>query len=160
MNKKQFLKFPEFPGGKQAFQTYITENLMYPEEAVKHKIEGIVYLSAHIDDNGNILTTSVEKGLGYGCDEEAIRLIQEVHFGGVTNRGIRLKSKKKFRIRFSLDELNKRNQPQKNEKIETSVEIKYTYKKEKDFQEKLISENQKEKPESSKASYSYTITLK
>ena len=157
MNNKKFLKYPEFPGGKKAFQSYISDNLKYPEDAIKHNIKGIVYLSANIDDNGNVLEITVEKGLGYGCDEEAVRLIREVHFGGVTNKGIRLKTKKKFRIRFSPDE---RNQPLKNDKIETSVEIKYTYKKETDSQEKLISEKYTAKPESSKAPYSYTITLK
>jgi TonB family protein len=107
MHKKKFLKLPEYPGGKEEFRKYILGHLVYPEKALQEKIEGIVYVSAQIDDNGEVLDVKVEKGLGYGCDEEAVRLIQGLHFGGVKNQGIRLKTRKKFRIEFKLKKITR-----------------------------------------------------
>ncbi len=100
--KKKFLKLPEFPGGKEAFREYIKENQIYPKEALLKKVEGVVFLSAEIDDNGNILDVSVEKPVGAGCDEEAVRLIRNVQFGKVKNKGRRVKIRRKFKIEFKL----------------------------------------------------------
>jgi TonB family protein len=102
VQKKRFLKLPEYPGGKEEFRKYILENLKYPEEALKKRIEGTVHLSADINDNGEVLDVQIVKGIGYGCDEEAARLVSGCHFGGVKNQGVRLKTRKKFRIRFEL----------------------------------------------------------
>ena len=99
---KKFLKLPEYPGGKEAFKKYIRENLIYPKEALEKRIYGIVYLKAEITDNGEVLNVTVEKGVGAGCDEEAIRLIKNVQYTSVKNRGKRVKTKKKFRIEFKL----------------------------------------------------------
>ncbi|MDD4756608.1 MAG: energy transducer TonB [Prolixibacteraceae bacterium] len=99
---KIFLNLPEYPGGKLAFKKYLKENLVYPEEAKRNNVHGIVQLIAEIDDNGYVKNVIVEKGIGAGCDEEAVRLIKNVRFGGVKNRGIRLKTRKKFKIEFKL----------------------------------------------------------
>lgn len=104
MKKKHFLKLPEYPGGKEEFRKYILENLKYPEEALKNRVEGIVHISAEINDNGEVSNAKIEKGIGFGCDEEALRLIYDAHFGEVKNRGLRVKTKKKFRIQFKLNE--------------------------------------------------------
>ncbi len=104
MKKKTFLKLPEYPGGKEEFRKFILENLKYPSLAIEKKIQGIVYLSAEINDHGDVLNVRIEKGLGYGCDEEAVRLINSVQFGGVNNHGVRVKTRKRFRIEFKLKE--------------------------------------------------------
>src|SRR5512135_1237820 len=98
MKHRKFLHLPEYPGGKVFFENYLRENLVYPEEAIKHNIEGIVFLSATVDDNGLITEINIEKGIGFGCDEEAIRLLENLHFGRVRNPGVRVKTHKKFRI--------------------------------------------------------------
>ncbi len=99
---KVFLNLPEYPGGKIAFKNYLKSNLVYPKEAVKGRIEGVVHLIAEIDDNGYVNAVTVEKGIGAGCDGEAVRLIKNLRFGGVKNRGIRVKTRKKFKIEFKL----------------------------------------------------------
>jgi len=99
---KVFLNLPEYPGGKLALKKYLKDNLVYPEKAVKNRVEGIVHLIAEINDNGYVHSVKVEKGIGAGCDEEAVRLIENVRFGGVKNRGIRLTTRKKFKIAFKL----------------------------------------------------------
>jgi TonB family protein len=139
MKKKTFLHYPEFPGGKIAFQKYISENQLYPEEALMNHIEGIVYLSADVNDNGKVAGVRIEKGLGYGCDEEAIRLLLGMHFGSVTNRGFRLKTRKKFRIPFRM------------KKEKEKIEINYSVKK---SNNPVIS---KSKPAASGNPYSYSI---
>lgn len=134
---RKFLKVPEYPGGKTAYKEYIKENLQYPEQALKQQVEGIVYLVAEINDNGEVEEVWIEKGLGYGCDEEAIRLIKNIHFGSVKNRGLRLKTKKRFRIEFKLPPQNK---------------IHYEFKP----KNKVEDETKNSKP----GGYSYTIPIK
>lgn len=105
---KKFLKRPEYPGGKPAFKEYIKKNLVYPEEALEKGVEGVVHLTARIDDNGYVSEVAVEKGIGSGCDEEAFRLIKNIHYGEVRNKGVRLKTRQRFRIEFRLPEKKKR----------------------------------------------------
>lgn len=132
---KKFLNLPEYPGGREAFKKYIKENLKYPEEAFRKQIEGIVHLVARIDDNGQVVDVSIEKGLGAGCDKEAVRLIENVQFGGVKNRGVRLKTRKRFKIEFKLPHrrkisynLTKTTSSNKNNSQEkTTQNHKYSY---------------------------------
>jgi protein TonB len=107
--KKKFLNRPEYPGGKEAFKAYVKSHLVYPEEAKQKRIEGVVQLLAQIDDNGNVGEVTVENGIGGGCDEEAVRLIKNVQFGSVKNRGVRLKTRKRFRIEFKLPQGRKKS---------------------------------------------------
>ncbi len=107
--KKIFLKRPEFPGGKEAFKAYIKAHLVYPEKARELRIEGIVHLLAQIDDNGNVNDVVIKKGIGGGCDEEATRLVKNVRFGSVKNKGMRVKTWKRFRIEFRLPPAKKMN---------------------------------------------------
>jgi TonB family protein len=99
---KRFLKLPEYPGGNKAFKEFILKNLRYPEAAIKHAIQGSVYLEYEVTDNGRVENAVVTAGLGYGCDEEAMRLIGLLKYGKVKNRGMRVKSKVKTRIDFRL----------------------------------------------------------
>ncbi len=100
--KKEFLKLPEYPGGHEALKKFISRNLKYPKEALQKKIEGSVHLSYSVDDNGNVTQASIDKGLGYGCDEEALRLVKMLKFGKVKNRGKRVVASKKIIINFVL----------------------------------------------------------
>ena len=63
--------------GFQELRQYIRDNLKYPEAARQNGIEGRVVLSFRIRPDGSLYDFNVKKGLGYGCDEEAIRLLQE-----------------------------------------------------------------------------------
>lgn len=63
--------------GNKAYRKYLENNLNYPQEATTNGIEGTVLLSVKINSVGFVENISVKKGLGYGCDEEAIRLVKE-----------------------------------------------------------------------------------
>lgn len=130
--KKTFLHIPEYPGGKEEFRKYIKQNLRYPQSAIDNKVSGTVYLTAEINDNGDVLTVTVTKGIGFGCDEEATRLIENIKFGGVKNRGLRLKTTKKFRIKFELPKEHKKSihynlVPSKNTTSEKQGSKNYSY---------------------------------
>ena len=91
--KKSFLKLPRYSGDKKAFIEFVSSNLIYPEEALKNGIEGIVYSEYEVDHLGKISDIKIKKGVGYGCDEEAIRIISLMVYEPVRNRGLRIKSK-------------------------------------------------------------------
>ena len=68
---------PYIPGGFENFyKTHIEENLNYPEEAKKANIKGKVYVQFYINEDGSISDVTVARGIGYGCDQEAVRLIK------------------------------------------------------------------------------------
>ncbi len=69
---------PEFPGGDDALIAYIKRRQRYPAEAARAGISGRVFVSFVITETGQIQDVQVLKGLGYGCDEEAVRLVREM----------------------------------------------------------------------------------
>lgn len=71
-------KMPEFPGGEVALAKYLQQNIVYPERAKQMNIEGKVYLSFLIDEYGNVSNVEKKRGIGGGCDEEAIRVVKKM----------------------------------------------------------------------------------
>jgi protein TonB len=67
---------PIFPGGESALTKFLRENINYPKEAIKNKISGTVYVQFIIEKDGSISDIQVVRGIGGGCDEEAIRVIK------------------------------------------------------------------------------------
>ncbi len=105
-NKKRFLNLPKYPGGSKAFREFIAENLRYPEPALEAKVEGSVIVEYDINDNGAVSNSHVLKGLGYGCDEEALRVVNLLRFEKVKNRGVRVKMTTKTTIHFRLPKVS------------------------------------------------------
>lgn len=69
---------PAFPGGQVALKRFLTKQLHYPAEASRSKTEGTVYLRFVIDEDGMVNDPEVMRGIGHGCDEEAIRVLQQM----------------------------------------------------------------------------------
>ncbi len=67
---------PSFPGGDAAFFKYLGENINYPTFALESEIQGRVLVSFTISESGAITNARVVKGIGGGCDEEALRVIK------------------------------------------------------------------------------------
>ncbi len=103
--KYESLKMPAYPGGKKAFQEFIVKNLRYPKEAEEANIEGGVIVGYDVTDNGIVLNPHIIKGLGYGCDEEAIRVIGLLRYEKVKNKRVRVKMSTKTTIHFNLNKL-------------------------------------------------------
>ena len=67
---------PEFPDGAEALYKYIAENIHYPEQAKADGIEGRVLIRFVVMSDGSIVNVDVAKGIGGGCDEEAVRVVK------------------------------------------------------------------------------------
>lgn len=70
-------KFPEFPGGMAAWTKFIQKNLRYPYMAQDAGIQGKVFLNFVVEKDGSITDVTVSRGIGYGCDDEAVRVIKK-----------------------------------------------------------------------------------
>lgn len=66
----------EFPGGTKTLHAFLEKNLNYPAIARKNDIEGRVYLQFVVEKDGSLSDIKVVRGLGGGCDEEAVRVIK------------------------------------------------------------------------------------
>jgi len=71
-------KMPEFPGGIEALFSYLGKNIEYPDLAKDAKIEGKVYITFVVNSNGGIDNVMVLRGIGGGCDEEAVRVVKSM----------------------------------------------------------------------------------
>ncbi|HMK25966.1 MAG TPA: energy transducer TonB [Chitinophagaceae bacterium] len=70
---------PLYVGGQGAIESYITNNLQYPQEAIDNNIEGTVQVQFGIDENGKITdVTTLGTKLGYGLEEEAIKVVSNM----------------------------------------------------------------------------------
>lgn len=65
--------YPDF----QAYYTYLRGTLSYPAEAIANNIKGRVYVEFFVDKDGSLKDVKILRGLGYGCDEEALRVLKE-----------------------------------------------------------------------------------
>lgn len=67
---------PSYPGGDDARIKFLVENIKYPKMAKKKGIQGTVYVTFVIDEKGKVTNVEVLKGIGGGCDEEAVRVVK------------------------------------------------------------------------------------
>jgi len=70
--------YPHFPGGDEARLYFLRKNVRYPEGAIKGGIQGVVMVVFIIEADGFISNVEVSKGIGGGCDEEAIRVTRNM----------------------------------------------------------------------------------
>ena len=102
MRSRKFVKRAEYPGGSKALKSFINNNLRYPKSAIENKIEGSVYVKYEINERSEVHSIFVVKKLGYGCDEEAIRLVSLLDYSEVKNRGVKVNTKFRITINFIL----------------------------------------------------------
>ncbi|HEY8782320.1 MAG TPA: TonB family protein [Mucilaginibacter sp.] len=67
---------PEFPGGLDAFLRFLNSHIRYPDAAKKNNTSGRVIVSFVVERDGSLTDVKVARGIGDGCDEEAVRLIK------------------------------------------------------------------------------------
>lgn len=66
----------EFKTGMNGFASHLMGNLKYPSAAQKANVSGIVYVQFVVDTDGTLLDYKVLKSVGFGCDEESVRVLQ------------------------------------------------------------------------------------
>ena len=69
---------PYFEGGEEGLLRYISKRIKYPRQAVNEQVEGVVVVSFVVDRTGSITEATILKGLGFGTDEEALRVVNEM----------------------------------------------------------------------------------
>jgi protein TonB len=90
-------QMPEFPGGEEALFAYIQKNLKYPQQAVDANTTGRVTINFVVNDDGSITDVKLARGIGYGCDEEAIKIVR-----GLPRWNPGKQNGKKVRVAYSL----------------------------------------------------------
>jgi len=89
---------PKIIGGIKSLR----DRLVYPPNALERKIEGNVYLTVTIDSLGNPTNPRIMKGIGMGCDEEAIRLVRTAKFSPAYDSGKYINYRIAIPIKFRL----------------------------------------------------------
>jgi protein TonB len=56
--------------------TYLKDHLAYPAEAKNKKVGGVVYVEFIVERDGTVRHARVVRGIGYGCDAEAVRVVR------------------------------------------------------------------------------------
>jgi periplasmic protein TonB len=69
---------PEFPGGDATRMKFLQENIRYPQLARESGIQGTVFVTFVVERDGSVTDVRVLRGIGGGCDEEAVRVIQQM----------------------------------------------------------------------------------
>ena len=71
-------QMPEYPGGVSAMMSYLGNNIKYPEQAKRDSIAGRVFVSFIVETDGRVTNVKILRGIGGGCDEEAIRVVSSM----------------------------------------------------------------------------------
>ncbi len=69
---------PAFPGGEEARLRYLHDNLRYPQMAREAGIQGTVFVTFVVERDGSVTDVRILRGIGGGCDEEAIRVVRNM----------------------------------------------------------------------------------
>lgn len=70
-------EMPVPPGGITGLTNYMIQNLTYPTAAKEAKVQGMVVVTFVVTEEGKVVGTEVIRGIGSGCDEEAVRVISQ-----------------------------------------------------------------------------------
>lgn len=98
-------RYSEFPGGDEAINKFIYDNLKYPKEAKEKGIQGEVHIYFKVDIDGSIFNAIIAKDIGGGCSEEALRIVNAMPNWepGMTG-GTPTITSQMVRVKFELEE--------------------------------------------------------
>lgn len=94
------MPFPE--NGYEGFYKFLSQELKYPKPAIKSATQGKVYVEFVVDKNGRPSNMRIIKGIGYGCDEEALRVISLTRWNAGKQRGVPVNVRMTLPIQFQL----------------------------------------------------------
>ncbi|MTB51808.1 energy transducer TonB [Lewinella sp. W8] len=140
-NRPTHVSKPVYPGGNKALRKFVSSQLKYPPEALSAKVEGSVTVRYSLDYTGKVVDAKVKRGLGYGCDEEALRVVKLLRFEVPQSRKKKVRIHQDITINFKLPNTKTKPAPQQ-------LSVSYTT-------TKKGSDSQGSTPE--QVRYSYTI---
>ena len=93
-----------YPGGDTARIKFLQDNMKYPEEAIKRHINGKVFVTFVVEVDGSITNVKLLRGIGYGCDEEAIRIVKSMpKWVPGKQKGVPVRTQFNLPINFKLE---------------------------------------------------------
>ena len=97
-------QMPEYPGGFDGLKSFITDNVKYPEQAKKNKVEGKVFISFVVDKDGSVTDAQVVKSVDMELDKEALRVVNTMKkWTPGKQKGETVKVQYTLPIQFALD---------------------------------------------------------
>jgi periplasmic protein TonB len=91
-------------GGYESFFNFVRKNLKYPAQARRMGIEGKVLVQFVVDESGNLTNIEILRGIGAGCDEEVLRIMNEApRWNPGKQRGVPVRVKTVMPIDFRLN---------------------------------------------------------
>lgn len=97
-------KMPEYTGGIEALKSDIMKSVKYPEEAKKKGIQGKVFVSFIIDENGKLTNAKIARGVEPSLDKEALRVVNQLKdWSPGMDEGKPVKVSFTLPIQFALD---------------------------------------------------------
>ena len=97
-------KMPEFPGGDAELLSFIAKNTTYPGKAQRLRVSGRVTIDFVVEKDGSVSQVRLKKGIGAGCDEEAMRVVGMLpKFSPGKQRGVPVRVHMSVPIVFKLD---------------------------------------------------------
>ena len=73
-------QMPSFEGGSDSLQQVIQRQLRYPEFALGQRVAGDVVVGCVVGEAGDVVGVTLVRGIGAGCDEEAMRVVKNLQF--------------------------------------------------------------------------------
>ena len=71
-------EMPAYPGGDAKLMEYVAKNIKYPQIARETGIQGRVFVGFVVEPDGSVSNVKVLRGIGGGCDEEAMRVVKSM----------------------------------------------------------------------------------
>ena len=104
-------KLPQYSGGYDAMIKFLVENINYPAEAKKNGIQGTVFTTFIVQANGAVTNVKILRGIGGGCDEEAVRVVKIMpNWTPGMEKGKNVAVQFNLPIKFKLDADKKKEQ--------------------------------------------------
>ena len=95
------IKLAEPFGGRKAYDQYLENNLRYPQQALESKVKGNVTINFIVGTDGTLRDFNVMRSLGYGCDDEVVRLVKEgPKWSPTLEDNVAIESKVRIKMKF------------------------------------------------------------
>jgi TonB family protein len=95
---------PEYPGGEQALMNDLIGSIKYPDEAKKNGIQGKVFVSFVVDEQGKVTNAKIERGVNPALDAESLRVVNGLKtWKPGTEKGKAVKVAYTIPINYALD---------------------------------------------------------
>jgi protein TonB len=96
---------PMYPGGIEKFYEFLGRNIKYPSMAAENNIQGNVFVSFTVEKDGSLTDIKIDRKLGYGTDEEAVRVLKmSRRWNPGMQNGKPVRVKYNIPIKFSLQQ--------------------------------------------------------